>query len=66
MIDGEGNEQSNFHLRSKRHIRSLYCSTGECASPAVVVLHEAFGINADIREKCDELAERGFIGVASN
>jgi carboxymethylenebutenolidase len=33
-------------------------------APAVVVLHEVFGINADIREKCDELAEHGFIGVA--
>ena len=33
-------------------------------APAVVVLHEVFGINADIREKCDELAEQGFIGVA--
>ena len=31
---------------------------------AVVVLHEVFGINGDIREKCDELAEQGFIGVA--
>src|ERR1700678_3972356 len=33
-------------------------------SPGVVVLHEVFGVNADIREKCDELAEQGFIGVA--
>jgi carboxymethylenebutenolidase len=33
-------------------------------APAVVVLHEVFAINADIREKCDELAEQGFIGVA--
>src|SRR5271154_6410467 len=33
-------------------------------APAVVVLHEVSGINADIREKCDELAEQGFIGVA--
>ena len=33
-------------------------------APAVVVLHEVFGINGDIREKCDELAEQGFIGVA--
>ena len=33
-------------------------------SPAVVVLHEVFGVNADIRKTCDELAEQGFIGVA--
>ena len=28
---------------------------------AVVVLHEVFGVNADIRKTCDELAEQGFI-----
>ena len=33
-------------------------------APAVVVLHEVFGVNADIREKCAELAAQGFIGVA--
>ena len=33
-------------------------------APAVVVLQELFGLNADIREKCDELAEQGFIAVA--
>jgi carboxymethylenebutenolidase len=32
--------------------------------PAVVVLHEVFGVNADIRRTCDELAEQGFIAVA--
>jgi carboxymethylenebutenolidase len=31
---------------------------------AVVVLHEVFGVNADIRKHCDELAEQGFIAVA--
>src|SRR5579863_6690104 len=33
-------------------------------APAVVVLHEVFGVNADIRKTCDELAEQGFLGVA--
>src|ERR1700683_3671862 len=33
-------------------------------APAVVVLQELFGVNADIREHCDELAEQGFIAVA--
>jgi carboxymethylenebutenolidase len=32
--------------------------------PAVVVLHEVFGVNADIRKTCDELAEQGFVAVA--
>jgi carboxymethylenebutenolidase len=31
---------------------------------AVVVLHEVFGVNADIRKTCEELADRGFIAVA--
>jgi carboxymethylenebutenolidase len=33
-------------------------------APAVVVLHEVFGVNADIREHCDELAAQGFVAVA--
>jgi len=36
------------------------------ASPAsaVVVLQELFGVNADIRRHCDELAEQGYLAVA--
>jgi carboxymethylenebutenolidase len=33
-------------------------------APAVVVLHEVFGVNADIRKTCQELAEAGFVAVA--
>jgi carboxymethylenebutenolidase len=33
-------------------------------APAVVVLQELFGVNADIRKTCDELAEQGLITVA--
>lgn len=33
-------------------------------APAVVVLQELFGVNADIRETCDELAKQGYIAVA--
>src|SRR6202034_1366589 len=33
-------------------------------APAVIVLQELFGVNADIREKSVELAEQGFIAVA--
>src|ERR1700722_16730073 len=33
-------------------------------APAVVILQELFGVNADIRKTCDELAEQGFIAVA--
>ena len=34
------------------------------AAPAVVVLQELFGVNADIRATCDELAAQGFIAIA--
>jgi carboxymethylenebutenolidase len=33
-------------------------------APAVVVLHEVFGVNPDIRKTCDELAGEGFIAIA--
>ncbi len=33
-------------------------------APAVVVLHEVFGVNADIRKTCDEFTEQGFVAVA--
>src|SRR5271154_2020773 len=33
-------------------------------APAIVVLQELFGVNADIRKHCDELAEQGFLAVA--
>jgi carboxymethylenebutenolidase len=31
---------------------------------SVVVLQELFGVNADIRKTCDEIAEQGFVAVA--
>jgi carboxymethylenebutenolidase len=37
---------------------------GASPAPAVVVLQELFGVNADIRKTCDELADLGFIAVA--
>jgi carboxymethylenebutenolidase len=33
-------------------------------APSVVVLHEVFGVNEDIRQTCDALAAQGFIAVA--
>jgi carboxymethylenebutenolidase len=33
-------------------------------APAIVVLQEIFGVNADIRATCDELAAAGFIAIA--
>lgn len=34
------------------------------AAPSVVVLQELFGVNADIRQTCDDLADRGFLALA--
>ncbi|MGY2736641.1 dienelactone hydrolase family protein [Sphingomonas sp. UYP23] len=33
------------------------------SAPAVVVLHEVFGVNADMRETCDTLAAQGFLAI---
>ena len=33
-------------------------------APAVVVLQELFGVNADIRKHCDELAEQNYLALA--
>jgi carboxymethylenebutenolidase len=33
-------------------------------APVVVVLHELFGVNADIRATCDELSAQRFIAIA--
>jgi carboxymethylenebutenolidase len=34
------------------------------ARPAVVVVQEIFGVNADVRTTCDELAQAGFVAIA--
>ena len=33
-------------------------------APAIIVLQELFGVNADIRWHCDKLAEQGYLAVA--
>ena len=35
----------------------------DAPSAVVVVLHEVFGVNADMRATCEELAARGFIAI---
>jgi carboxymethylenebutenolidase len=44
--------------------RAYIARPDELPAPAVVVLQELFGVNADIRKHCDELAELGYIAVA--
>ena len=33
-------------------------------APAVVVIQEIFGVNADLRATCDELAAKGFVAIS--
>jgi carboxymethylenebutenolidase len=33
-------------------------------APAVVVIQEIFGVNADLRDTCDELASQGYLAVS--
>lgn len=43
---------------------SAYLARPAAASaPAIVVLHEVFGVNADLRETCHELADKGYIAI---
>ena len=40
--------------------RAYISRPAKLAAPAVVVLQELFGVNADIRATCDALAAQGF------
>jgi carboxymethylenebutenolidase len=44
--------------------RAYISRPAKLPAPAVVVLQELFGVNADIRATCNELAAEGFIAVA--
>lgn len=44
--------------------RAYIARPAKMPAPAVVVLQELFGVNADVRATCDELAAQGFIAVA--
>ena len=44
--------------------RAYISRPSKLPAPAVIVLQELFGVNADIRATCDELAKQGFIAIA--
>jgi carboxymethylenebutenolidase len=44
--------------------RAYISEPASLPAPVVVVLQELFGVNADIRATCDELAAQGFIAIA--
>src|ERR1700678_2532172 len=52
-VRGQGGEFAAYIARPKNSPAS-----------AVIVLQELFGVNADIRKHCDELAEQGCLAVA--
>jgi carboxymethylenebutenolidase len=57
--------KNRIKIEGRNGVFAAYIGQPEALpAPAVVVLHEVFGVNADIRRHCDELAEQGFIAVA--
>src|ERR1700691_1896234 len=65
-LDNERNKMENrITIKGRAGTFGAYVARPAAPpAPAVVVLHEVFGVNADIRKTCDELAEQGFFAVA--
>jgi carboxymethylenebutenolidase len=61
----EGEIMDHITLRGRDGTFEAYIARPNSSpAPAVVVLQELFGVNADIRRHCDELAEQGYLAVA--
>ncbi len=45
------------------HFQAYVAMPAVLPAPAVIVIQEIFGVNAEMREKCDELAQAGYIAV---
>ena len=55
----------HIHVKGHGGTFSAYIARpGTSPASAVVVLQELFGVNADIRQHCDALAQEGFLAVA--
>src|SRR5258708_11831211 len=64
-IHQERNMENQITIESPDGTFRAYISRpASLPAPAVVVLHEVFGVNADIRTTCDELAAQRFIAIA--
>jgi dienelactone hydrolase len=59
VVSGEHNERSHHDRRLEGAFAAYIARPKTSPAPAVVVLQELFGVNADIRKTCDELAEQG-------
>lgn len=44
--------------------RAYIARPGVVPAPAIVVIQEIFGVNADLRETCDELAAQGYFALS--
>jgi len=65
LIHRVGTMENQITIESPDGTFHAYISRpAKSPAPAVVVLQELFGVNADIRATCDELAKRGFIAIA--
>ena len=45
------------------HFRAYVARPAVSPASAVVVLHEIFGVNADMRQTCHELADKGYLAI---
>jgi carboxymethylenebutenolidase len=64
-IHQERNVENRIVIKSPDGTFGAYISRpATLPAPVVVVLQELFGVNADIRSTCDELAAQGFIAIA--
>src|SRR5262245_43789872 len=45
-------------------MRAYLARPQRAPAPAIVVLQEIFGVNADLRETCDELAAQGYFALS--
>ncbi|MGA9320792.1 MAG: dienelactone hydrolase family protein [Xanthobacteraceae bacterium] len=65
LIHGASTMENQVIIESPDGTFHAYVSrAAKLPAPAVVVLQELFGVNADIRATCDELAKQGFIAIA--
>jgi hypothetical protein len=61
----EGEMTDHINVKGQSGTFSAYIARPKTSpASAVVVLQELFGVNADIRKHCDELAEQGYLAVA--
>src|SRR6266852_4432222 len=66
MSSKENRMKDCITIEGRHGVFSAYVARPKALpAPTVVILHEVFGVNADIRKTCGEEAEQGFIIAAS-